>query len=235
MRTKLDNFTDEDFIAIIKDSTSMREAQKRFGYYGSGSNSKVIKNRCEELGITTEHFTGVAKNNIKRTEDNIFIKDSTANQTTLRTWYLKGNYTEYKCSICGQEPFWNGKELTLTLDHINGINNDDRLENLRWVCPNCDRQLDTFCSKNISHKKYNAREKNYCVDCGKEICYEATRCNECQGKKLRKIERPNKEQLYELLKNNSFVKVGQMYNVSDNTIRKWCIAYGMSNHSKDYK
>ena len=62
--------------------------------------------------------------------------------------YIKGNYTPYKCSICGLEPFWNGKELTLTLDHINGINNDDRLENLRWVCPNCDRQLSTFSGKN---------------------------------------------------------------------------------------
>ena len=52
------------------------------------------------------------------------------------------------CSICGQKPFWNGKPLTLTLDHIDGDNTNDVLTNLRWVCPNCDRQLDTFGSKN---------------------------------------------------------------------------------------
>jgi len=66
----------------------------------------------------------------------------------LRNWYKKGNYTKYECSICGQEPFWNGKELTLILDHINGVHTDDRLENLRWVCPNCNYQLDTTNGKN---------------------------------------------------------------------------------------
>lgn len=67
--------------------------------------------------------------------------------------YKEGNYTEYKCAICGQEPIWNGRELVLTLDHINGINNDDRLDNLRWLCPNCDRQTQTFGGKNIKRKE----------------------------------------------------------------------------------
>ena len=107
---------------------------------------------------------------VKRNPENIFIKNSTASQTTLRRWYEKGNYTEYKCSICGQEPFWNGKELTLTLDHINGDNRDDRLENLRWVCPNCDRQLDTFCSKNTNYNiRKNKKIITYCKNCGIEI------------------------------------------------------------------
>ena len=53
--------------------------------------------------------------------------------------YLKGNYSEYKCAICGLEPIWNGKPLTLTLDHIDGDHYNDTLENLRWICPNCDR------------------------------------------------------------------------------------------------
>ena len=64
---------------------------------------------------------------------------------------LTGGNALYKCSICGQEPFWNGKPLTLTLDHINGKNHDNELSNLRWVCPNCDRQLDTFGYKNVKN------------------------------------------------------------------------------------
>ena len=74
-----------------------------------------------------------------REDKDIFIEDSPVEQATLRRRYLAGNYSEYRCAICGQEPFWNGKELVLTLDHINGHNRDDRIENLRWVCPNCDR------------------------------------------------------------------------------------------------
>ena len=77
----------------------------------------------------------------------MFVENSTANQTTLRRWYEKENI-EYKCSICGQLPFWQNKPLTLILDHINGHNHDDRLENLRWVCPNCNQQLETHCKGN---------------------------------------------------------------------------------------
>ena len=58
---------------------------------------------------------------------------------------------EYKCEICGQLPEWNGKPLVLVLDHINGDSSDNRVENLRFVCPNCDIQLPTFGSKNRGH------------------------------------------------------------------------------------
>lgn len=137
--SKIDNFTKEEFQQIVESSTSMREIENQLGYFGKGDNSEIIKNKCLEYGISLAHLTGTSHMKTKRTEENVFCEKSTANQTTLRRWYEKGNYTEYKCSICGQAPFWNGKALTLTLDHINGINNDDRLENLRWVCPNCDR------------------------------------------------------------------------------------------------
>ena len=52
------------------------------------------------------------------------------------------------CSICGHQPLWNGKHLIMILDHINGVPDDWRIENIRLVCPNCDTQLSTFKSKN---------------------------------------------------------------------------------------
>ena len=55
---------------------------------------------------------------------------------------------EYVCEVCGQDPVWQGKELTLTLDHIDGDVTNNRVENLRWLCPNCDTQTLTYCSKN---------------------------------------------------------------------------------------
>ncbi len=141
-------YSDEEFIKIWNLSTSMRDFALKLGYSSySGDAGQNIRKRVKQLNLSDEHF--IQKRPIKRDEANIFILNSTATQRTLRRWYFKGNYTPYKCSICGQEPYWNGKELSLTLDHINGINNDDRLENLRWICPNCDRQLDTFGSKNI--------------------------------------------------------------------------------------
>ena len=61
--------------------------------------------------------------------------------------YLK---FEYKCSICFISE-WNGKPIVLEIDHINGINSDNRVENLRYVCPNCHSQTSTYKGKNINN------------------------------------------------------------------------------------
>ena len=131
----VDQYSKEELSQIVDQSTSLKEVIFKLGYSTVSGNCNTVKNRIEEYEIDCSHFS-LSTSPIKRNEQNIFIEGSTASQHTLRRWYLKGNYTEYKCSICGQEPFWNGKELTLILDHINGKNHDDRLENLRWVCPN---------------------------------------------------------------------------------------------------
>lgn len=151
---KIDTFSDEEFRKIVAESSNMTEISLKLGYAAkSGSNYSRIRKRIDELHLSTDHFSLGNKRPIKRCAENIFIENSTADQKTLRKWYLGGNYTEYKCSICGQEPIWQGKELTLILDHINGHNKDDRLENLRWVCPNCNQQLPTTNGKNIKRLK----------------------------------------------------------------------------------
>lgn len=145
-KSRMDLLSQEEFVQLIADSHSFAEVLGKMGYSKSGSIMNTLKTRIEKYGCSTEHFT--RKTPINRTPENTFIENSTAAQRTVRDWYLKGEYTLYECSICGQPPIWNKKPLSLTLDHINGKNTDDRLENLRWVCPNCDRQLDTFGSKN---------------------------------------------------------------------------------------
>lgn len=139
----VDKYTKEELTSFVMQSNSYREVMDLIGYAShNGRAYETVKKRIEKYGISTEHFG--TKSPTIRTPENIFVENSTARQSTLRKWYLKGNYTEYKCAICGLPPIWQGKELTLTLDHINGKNTDDRLENLRWICPNCDRQLPTY-------------------------------------------------------------------------------------------
>lgn len=65
----------------------------------------------------------------------------------LKKKMLKEGIIEKKCSWCGIADKWNGKPIILHLDHINGINNDHRLENLRLLCPNCHSQTDTYAGR----------------------------------------------------------------------------------------
>lgn len=146
----VDNYSKEQLEEIVKQSYSQRDLMDKLKYKShNGRAYETVRKRLEQYNISTDHFG--SKDRVKRNAENIFIQNSTATQAVLRRWYVKGEYTPYKCSICGLEPFWNGKELTLTLDHINGINTDDRLENLRWVCPNCDRQLPTYGRRNSNN------------------------------------------------------------------------------------
>lgn len=229
----IDKYSNEEFEQIVTQSTSLKEVAQKLGYTAfSGDLSSRIKQKIEKLQISIEHFNSVVTP-IKRTVENIFIENSTADQRTLRKWYFNGKYTPYYCSICGQLPEWQGKELTLILDHINGINNDDRLENLRWVCPNCNQQLDTTNGKNrkIYTKKY------YCLDCGTEISKNATRCKSCAAKLQNRIvdNRPLREELKEMIRTIPFTQIGKKYNVSDNTIRKWCDGYKLPRTVKEIK
>ncbi len=69
----------------------------------------------------------------------------------LRIRLLNENVFEHICDSCGNAE-WQGKPIPLELDHINGINSDHKLENLRLLCPNCHAQTDTYRGKNMGRK-----------------------------------------------------------------------------------
>ena len=233
----VDNYSKEKFEQIAKESKTIPEFLKNLGYKSDSTKTRnVLMRKIEEYNLDISHLKQRPEF-IRRTEQDIFIENSIASQHTLREWYKKGEYTSYICSICGQEPFWQGKELTLILDHINGSNHDDRLENLRWVCPNCNQQLETTGYKKMRVPQEKL-EKNYCIDCGKEILKESTRCIQCAGKNNSiPIEemKVTREDLKRLIREKSFLEIGRMYNVSDNAIRKWCIKLNLPKTKSEIK
>ena len=91
---------------------------------------------------------------------------------------------------------------------------------------------------NIYMLKNNKKRRciSYCIDCGKEICCGAKRCIKCAHVLQRKvIDIPSKEELFELIKTKSFLEIGRIYGVSDNTVRNWCKSYGLPHRKKDIK
>lgn len=80
--------------------------------------------------------------------DEVLVEGSTYARHHIKKRIIDNGLISYTCACCGIGPEWCGKPMPLILDHINGVNNDNRIENLRFVCSNCDSQLDTYKSKN---------------------------------------------------------------------------------------
>jgi hypothetical protein len=117
----------------------------------------------------------------------------------------------------------------LILDHINGVRDDNRLENLRIVCPNCAATLETHCGRQ-NRKRVIPRN---CRLCGKAFRPKYAKHRYCSRecgqrvahRKQRRVRRPPYEQLMAEIEATSYSAVGRKYGVSDNAIRKWVRAY----------
>jgi Zn finger protein HypA/HybF involved in hydrogenase expression len=155
--------------------------------------------------------------------EDVLVENSSYGSYKLKQKLLSKNILENKCSICDNSGEWCGKELSLQLDHINGINNDNRLENIRLLCPNCHSQTETFSGK---RNKVN----NFCEDCGEKIHKQSKKCLKCssisKGINQRKFEISEKE-LENLINNYPMTTIGRMLGVSDNAVRKRCKKLGL--------
>jgi 5-methylcytosine-specific restriction endonuclease McrA len=90
---------------------------------------------------------------IRFDDKKVFIENSTYARHNLKKRIINQKMIPYECSKCGNNGKWMGNPLPLILDHINGINNDNRIENLRFLCSNCDSQLPTYKNRRGSKGK----------------------------------------------------------------------------------
>jgi hypothetical protein len=144
-----------DFCRIVKESKSIADICRVFGYSVTGQCHKAIKQRIALDGIDASHIPlGRYSNQRRRFKqpkvplEKVLVEYSTYNRFHLKRRLLEEGLIENKCSICKQIPEWNNQPLTLVLDHENGIRNDNRRENLRLICPNCNSQQKTFSGRN---------------------------------------------------------------------------------------
>lgn len=225
--TLLAHLTDDEFSSIISYSINYADALRKCGVSTNSNNYAPLKNRIKRLKISTSHFVrGYSKDRIPIPLNNVLVENSSYNRGQLKRRLIDNGMIKNKCSICDAPNEWMGKPLVMVLDHINGVNDDNRLENLRLVCPNCNSQLDTHAGRNVAH----IHASNKCVDCDKDVLRGSTRCKACDNVsrigKRRKVERPSKSVLMSMLKSDTYVNVGKFYGVTDNAVRKWVVGYG---------
>lgn len=165
-------YTDDEFIQAVIDSFSVREVFDKLNLVSAGGNYQSFYNRVNRLCLDISHFTGQGylKGKIhnwspKKSLADILIKGTTYRSASLRKRLVNELKIPNECFIC-KITDWQYKPISLHLDHINGEHTDNRLENLRLLCPNCHSQTETYCVKN--RKEYPSTEY-FCLKCKKKL------------------------------------------------------------------
>jgi Zn finger protein HypA/HybF involved in hydrogenase expression len=179
-------WTDEQFTLAVKNNICISDIIRELGLTLGGSSYKLVHRHVKRLGLDTSHWKGESHgkdcshlkpfNYKRRSLEEILIKDSPhKNTNNLKIRLCKeGLLDANKCAICGMRPEWQNSPLVFVLDHINGDNSDNRLENLRLLCPNCDSQQPTF-------KRPKTPRGARCLECGGRVSYRSKSgyCKKC--------------------------------------------------------
>ncbi len=135
-------------------NNSLLNHQHRCAKNPSPKGNKFTSETAKTLASGKNFESMVALKKSKRfSNDIVFVENSSYARHNLKRRIIEEKLLEYKCVCCGNIGEHNSQPLTLQLDHINGVNNDHRLENLRFLCPNCHTQQDTYAAKNILKQK----------------------------------------------------------------------------------
>jgi hypothetical protein len=243
------SYTREDAEAAIAASNSWAESLRRLGLCTTGGGWRILRKYADIWHISTSHFDPEAARlkNLRGTQRplaQVLVKESTYARQHVKRRLLAEGLKEPRCELCGQGEIWRGRPMSMILDHINGVRDDHRLENLRMVCPNCAATLDTHCGRRNRIERAQRRcrrcrgafipgyaKQRYCSRaCGVRWDRSATGSTRLglrgvPSPSARKVERPPYEQLMEEIEATSYLAVGRKYGVSDNAVRKWVRLY----------
>ena len=163
-------YQDELVVRAVKNNVSIAGVLRDLGLREIGGNYSYINKRIKDLNLDTSHFTGqlwskgktVDKNNmsspISAPLEDIFANKVKIRSASLKERLIKAGLKESRCECCGNSE-WNGKPIPTELHHIDGNHNNNALNNLQILCPNCHAQTDNYCGKGVAKLNYNIPTK----------------------------------------------------------------------------
>ena len=148
-------WNEKDLRKAVEYSTSKRQVLNKLGLVEAGGNYEQIGKYIKEYKIDIKHFLGKGSNkgkilNRKCVYDikDILVRDSNFQSFKLKKRLFKEKLKNEKCEICGWAKRSIDGRIPLELDHINGDHHDNRINNLRILCPNCHSLQETHRGKN---------------------------------------------------------------------------------------
>lgn len=235
----------EELISLTLKAVRLADILRGLTTDCSSANYVVLKKRLSAEGIEYSHISlGKSSNKGKSFAQanklplsSVMIKNSSYSRSCLKRRLLKENLLENKCSECGLKDIWNGKPINMQIDHINGVADDHRLENLRMVCANCHSQTDTYAGKNtekairvssIDKMSRSERPEGGLIPSSRTDWRFRPRLNK------RKVIRPSAEELYKLLWSLPTQQIAKQFGVSDKAIEKWAKIYKLAKPARGY-
>lgn len=221
------NWDESKLREAIVTSGCKSDILRNLGISTKSGNFQTLEKYLKKYKIDTSHIVYDNKRgnkwNRQYTNEEIFIKDSSyGNGSSLKARIIKDELLDYRCDKCGNTGVWNDQKLVLHLDHMNGDHYDNRLQNLRFLCPNCHSQTETYCVGKVREEKEPI--VSYC-ECGRKKDDQSNKCHTCYSHNQRKTNRPALEELEKQVNMLGYTGTGRMYGVADNTIRKWIKQY----------
>ncbi len=153
------SWTPEQLLDAVKNSYSLRQVIAKLGLIEAGGNYQQIKKYILEYGFDSSHFRGklwskglkgIGKPRIPL--ERVLVRNSTFQSFKLKQRLFAAGLKERKCEECGWARYSESGHLPLELDHINGDSHDNRIKNLRVLCPNCHSLKPTHRGRNMGRR-----------------------------------------------------------------------------------